>query len=198
MLNLLRREANPVELAKVAKRDPGASVKLVAMANSALAALAQPATSVEQAIVLLGREQLYRWLAIAVFRAATNSPRDEVLLELALCRGRFLELVAQGRHDKARRDELFLVGLLSLIDVLLGVKMSALATRLHLSAAMADALAQGTGPLEPYLMLAIAVEKGPAKKVARLAEQLAIPLADIEAASSAALTWAEEASSLNQ
>jgi EAL and modified HD-GYP domain-containing signal transduction protein len=197
MLNLLRRDADPVEIAKLAKRDPGVSVKLVAMANSALAALAQPATSVEQAIVLLGREQLYRWLSIAVFRTASGSPRDKVLLELALSRGRFLELIAQGSHDKAARDELFLLGLLSLIDVLLGVQMSALVTRLHLSAAMGDALARGNGPLEPYLMLAIAVEKGPAKNIARLAGQLAIPLADIEAATSAALAWAEEAASLN-
>lgn len=196
MLNLLRREATAAEIAGIAKRDPGVSVKLLAMANSPLLGLAQPATGIDQAIMLVGREQLYRWLSIAVFRAAAASPRDDVLLELALNRGRFLELIGRCHHGKVECDELFLLGLLSLLDILFGVPIAAVVERLHLAPTMRDALLQGDGPLAPWLMLAIAVEKGRARNVARLAEQLAVPLADIETAAAAALAWAEEAASL--
>lgn len=193
MLNLLRRDADLADIATLAKRDPGVTVKVVAMANSPLLGLPQPVTSIDQAIMVLGREQLYRWLSIGVFRAGAGSPRDEVLLELALSRGRFLELIGRGRHGKAECDELFLVGLLSLLDSLLGVPMARVVERMHLSAAMRDVLLQSEGPLGRYLMLAIAVEKGRVEAVDRLATQLSIPLAEIETASAEALTWAEEA-----
>ncbi len=193
MLNQLRREADLAAITEVAKRDPGVVVKLVAMANSPLAGLSQPVTSIDQAIMVLGRQQLYRWVSIALFRAGSTSPRDEVLLELALARGRFLELIGQGRQDKAGCDELFLLGLLSLLDSLLGMPMSAVVDRLHLSADLREVLVNSSGPLGRYLLLAIAVEKGRADHVGRLAEGLAIPLAEVEDASAEALGWADEA-----
>lgn len=198
MLNLLRRDADLSEIARAAKRDPAVAVKLVAMANSPLLSLSHSVAGIDQAIMLLGREQLYRWLSIGMFRAGAGLPRDEVLLELALARGRFLELIGHGRHGKAGCDELFLVGLLSLLDSLLGVPMARVVERLHLSDEIRGVLLKSEGPLGRYLMLAIAAEKGRADQVGRLAELLAIPLKDIEAASSAALAWAEEAVSQRQ
>lgn len=193
MLNLLRREADMGDLVRTAKRDPAVAVKLVAMANSPLFSLSQSVSGIEQAIMLLGREQLYRWLAVGLFRAGPGMPRDEVLLELALARGRFLELLGAGRPSGAEPDELFMLGLLSLLDSLLGVPMARVVERLHLSAALRDVLLKSEGPLGHYLLLALAAEKGRADQVSRLAERLAIPLQDIQAASSAALIWAEEA-----
>lgn len=196
MINLLRRDADQSEIAKVAKRDPGIAVKLVTMANSPMMGLPQPVNSIEQACLMLGREQLYRWLSIAMFRASGVSPRDEILLELALARGRFLELIGRFHHGKTECDELFLVGLLSLIDTLLGVPMAKVVERLHLSETINQVLLHSEGPLGKYLMLAIVVEKGRAEQVARLADQLNIPLTEIEQASSAALMWADN--SVNQ
>lgn len=193
MLNHLRREGDLAELAELAKRDPGVVVKLVAMANSPMVGLAQPVTGIDQAIMILGRQQLYRWLSIGMFRTGASSPRDEVLLELSLARGRFLELIGLTRHSKAECDELFLLGLLSLLDCLLGVPMAAVVERIHLSPALKEVLLSSDGPLGRYLLLAIAVEKGRADQVARLAGAMGIDLADIEAASAEALGWADEA-----
>jgi EAL and modified HD-GYP domain-containing signal transduction protein len=193
MLNLLRKGAESSEIAKVAKRDPGVTLKLVAMANSPILGLAGPITGIDHALLVLGREQLYRWLSLAMFRTGMASPRDEVLLELALVRGRFLELVGQGGHDKARCEELFLVGLLSLLDSLLGVPMEKVVARLHLSQEIQQALLSGTGPFDFYLLLATSVEKGRPESVTRLAERLGISLAHIERASVEALAWAESA-----
>jgi len=193
MLNLLRQDADLAELAKIAKQDPGVVVKLVNMANSPMLGLRQGVTGIDQAMMLLGREQLYRWLSIGMFRAGAGAPRDEVLLEVSLARGRFLELIGQERHGKSECDELFLLGLLSLLDSLLGVRMDKLLERIHLSEAIRQVLLNNSGPLSRYLMLAIAVEKGHPENVQRLADQLEIPLGDIEAAAISALAWAEEA-----
>jgi EAL and modified HD-GYP domain-containing signal transduction protein len=198
MLNQLRKEAELADIAEVAKRDPGVIVKVMAMANSPMLGLSQPVNSIDQAIMVLGREQLYRWLSIGMFRAGSASPRDEVLLELALARGRFLEVLGQDKHGKLECDELFLLGLLSLLDALLGLPMSTLVARINLSPALKDALLSSGGPLMRYLMLSIAVEKGHVQNVARLAEQMGYPLEAIEAASVEAIGWAEEAVTLTK
>jgi EAL and modified HD-GYP domain-containing signal transduction protein len=197
MLNQLRKEAELAEITQIAKRDPGVIVKLVAMANSPALGLSQAVTSVDQAIMVLGREQLYRWLSIGMFRSGTASPRDEVLLELALARGRFLDILGQQNRSKLECDELFLLGLLSLLDSLLGRPMSEVVEKIHLSPALKEVLLSSSGPLGRYLMLAIAVEKGHIQNVARLAEQLGFSLDAIHSASAEATAWAEEAANLS-
>jgi len=181
MLNLVRKDADPADLAEVAKRDPGVAIKIVAMA------------SIDQALMVLGRAQLYRWLSIGMFRAGSGSPRDEILLELALRRGRFLELIGRTLPDKGKRDELFLLGLLSLLDCMLGVPMLKVLERLHLSNELRGVLLHSEGPMARHLLLAIAVEKGRMENIVRLAGQLAISEEEIAAASTAALEWAEDA-----
>ena len=198
MLNQLRKDAELADIAQIAKRDPGVIVKVMAMANSPMVGLAQPVTSIDQAIMVLGREQLYRWLSIGMFRAGAASPRDEVLLELALARGRFLELLGKEKHSKLECDEFFLLGLLSLLDSLLGLPMSAVVGKLNLLPALSEALLNSSGPLARYLMLSIAVEKGRVQNVARLADELGYSLEAIESASVEAIGWAEEAVNLTK
>jgi EAL and modified HD-GYP domain-containing signal transduction protein len=193
MLNSLRQEAELTDIAQIAKRDPGVVVKLMAMANSPMLGMSQSVTGIDQAIMVLGRHELYRWLSIGMFRMDEGSPRDEVLLELALTRGHFLETIGQAKHSKAQCDELFLLGLLSLLDSLLGVPMSTVVKHIHLSPALSEVLLNSSGPLGRFLMLVIAQEKGHGENVARLAAQLEIPLETIDAAATEAQVWAENA-----
>lgn len=193
MLNLLRREADLAEISAVAKRDPGVAVKVVAMANSPLSGLSSPVASLEQALMVLGRGTLYRWLSLAMFRAGSGGGRDEALLELALCRARFLELVAADSRPKRECDELFLVGLLSLLDSLLGLPMAQVVGRLHLPAAVSDVLLHSEGPHGRFLMLALAMEKGAGERTARIAGELGLPSGKIEESAAGARAWADEA-----
>jgi EAL and modified HD-GYP domain-containing signal transduction protein len=193
MLNLLRREADVGELAEVAKRDPAIAMKIVGMANSPGAGLASAVASLEQAIMALGRDTIYRWLSLSMFRAGSNSGRDEALLELALCRARFLELVATGSRPKKECDELFLVGLLSLLDSLLGMPIAKVLEKLNLPQRVADVLLKSEGPYGRYLMLALAMEKNRSEQADRLARELGIEFEALEKSSAASLAWAEQA-----
>lgn len=60
MLNHLRRGAELSELASLAKRDPGVVLKIVEMANSPLSGLTSPVANFDQAMMVIGREMLYR------------------------------------------------------------------------------------------------------------------------------------------
>ncbi|MCK9283605.1 MAG: HDOD domain-containing protein [Rhodocyclaceae bacterium] len=193
MLNLLRKDADFADIAAVAKRDPGVSVYVIGMANSPMAGLAKPVASLDQAIMVLGREFLYRWLTISLFRVGSRKDRDETLLELALARARLLELLGQPQRPKAECEELFLVGLLSVMDALLGQPMDQVLARMTLPAAVKDVLLRSAGPYGRFLMLALALEKGRSEQAGKLAESLNIAVVTLEQASLSALAWAEEA-----
>lgn len=193
MLNLLRRDAELPELVEVAKRDPGIAFHLLRWANSPATGLAATVTSINQAIMVMGRAQLYRWLMVAMFRMGKKQERDESLLEVALTRARCLETLAAPGLSASEREELFLVGLLSLFDVLLNMPMPRVLAQMQLADRISDVLLRSDGPYGRYLMLALALEKGRAGQVAQLAERLAIPLDSLEPTRSAAFAWAQQA-----
>lgn len=192
MVNLLRRDADIAELEQVAKRDPGVAVKLVEMANSPLAGLPSPVTSLNQALMVLGRDTLYRFLTLGIYRSGSN-PRDETILELALHRARFMELVSQGIRSKKECDELFLVGMLSLLDSLLGMPMEKVLERMTLPALVVDVLLRSEGPHGRILLLAMAVERHRDQLIPRLATDLGLTLETIHDCSREAFAWTEAA-----
>ena len=191
MLNLLRQEASVADLVAVAKRDPGVTVKILDMANSPIAGLSTPVGSLEQALLIVGRETLYRWLSLGIFRAGSDG-RDETLLEIALRRARFLELVAAGNRPNQHCDELFLVGMLSVLDSLLCIPMAAALEKIFLPQVVLDVLLHTTGPYNNYLRLALAVEKGRTEHAGRITSELGIPSEKLDESYSAAQSWVEE------
>lgn len=193
MLNLIRGDAELSELGGVAKKDPAIAFQLLALTNSAAAGLASPVASLEQAILVLGRERLYRWLTVSMFRIGKPRDRDEALLEVAMTRARFLETVAMPSQPKQACDELFLVGLLSLFDILLAIPMPKILARMNLTTPVNDVLLCSSGIYAPYLMLALALEKGRTEKAEELSATLGIDPALLHTTSLAAFSWAQEA-----
>lgn len=194
LLNRVRAEAEVATLAEIAKRDPGVAVRLLAMANAPVHGLAQPVTGIEQAILVIGRQALYRWLAISIYRVGSDPVRDATLLEVALARAHFLERLATATGGaQPQADELFLVGLLSFADTLLGLPMAEVIAAVTLPEAVRDVLLASRGPYARPLMLAITVERGQIDQVAMLAGELGLGLDEVRRHRDAALLWAEEA-----
>ncbi|QWT45990.1 EAL and HDOD domain-containing protein [Azospira inquinata] len=192
MLNQLRQEADLSALGEAAKKDPGVALHLLRLANSPAAGLVTPVASLEQAILVLGRERLYRWLTVAMFRTGQTRDRDEALLEIALTRARFMETLDEGRRPRQECEELFLVGLLSLFDVLLNQPMDKVLARLHLAEEVRSVLLRSEGPYAPYLALTLALERGLGPQARSWAEKLGLE-GDLNALNQAALSWAESA-----
>lgn len=190
MLSRLRADASPKELAEVAKRDPATALKLLSMANSPMYGLSRQLASIDQAIVTLGRETLYRWLTMALFRAGGDSPRLNALLEHALYRARFLELAGGQRLGKQDCDELFLIGLLSYTDVLLDLPMQEVLHRMQVVEEVRSALLKNEGRLSPYLNLVLSLQRGDHDRLEALSEALGLTHALIAEINAEALDWA--------
>ena len=191
LLNLLRSDAELAELTEVAKQDPAITFQLLKWANAPINGQATGISSLGQAIMVLGRNVLYRWLAVAIFRLGRGKERDAALMEVALRRARFLELVNPALSP-AERDELFLVGLLSLFDVLFGMPMSRLLGHLNLSADTEDVLLRSSGKYGPYLMLAMVLERGDRQRAAQIAAGLRIDPAGLGEVHADAFAWTQD------
>lgn len=193
LLNLLRNDAEADELAEVAKRDPGITFELLRWANSPAVSTGTAITGLQQAIYLLGREQLSRWLTVSMFRKGSNRSRDEALLEIALLRGRFLEELPISGVSRAQRDELFLVGLLSVFDVLLSVPMQRIISQMLLSEPVCDVLLRSQGPYAPLLSLSLSLERGREEQIIHRLSGLGLQFDDVRRVHREAMVWTQEA-----
>lgn len=192
MMNQLRGEADLASLATVAGRDPAVVVKLLEMANSPVYGLARPVATIEEAIMLLGRETLYRWLALAMFRIDGDSGHDETLMVIALSRASYLESLAP-EADRRIAGELFLVGLLSLIDSLLKMPMPKIVERMNLPAEVAEVLLRGGGPYASHLALVMAMERCQLERASVLAGMLGLAPDEVVTNYGEAMAWATAA-----
>ena len=198
MLNLLRRDGDLDALSEVAKKDPGITFKLLGWANSPANGLSNTITSLSQAIVILGREGLYRWLTISMFRLGAHAERTESLLEIALTRARLLETLPLDHLSKVQREDLFMVGLFSLFDVLLQMPFSQIFLKINFTGDASEVLLHNRGPYVRYLILAIMLEKGQTAQAAELATSLALPFDALEAVRGEAFAWSQAALGLGR
>ncbi len=192
LLNLLRTDAELPAMIDVAKRDPGMTYQVLQWANAPVNGQATKVTSLQQAFMVLGRNQLYRGLTVSMFRlgAGANKERDESLLEVALTRARFLETCS--KLPQAKRDELFLVGLLSLFDVLLGVPMDKLVDKMHLSDDIRDVLLGREGVYSPYLTMVLLLQRDKVGPALEIAGELQLDIDSLPAVGQAAFQWAQD------
>jgi EAL and modified HD-GYP domain-containing signal transduction protein len=192
LLNLLRTDAELPAMIEVAKRDPGMTYQVLQWANAPVNGQATKVTSLQQAFMVLGRNQLYRGLTVSMFRlgGGANKERDESLLEVALTRARFLETCS--KLPQAKRDELFLVGLLSLFDVLLGVPMNQLVDKMHLSDDIRDVLLGKEGVYNPYLTMVLLLQRDKVEQALAIAGELQLDLDSLPQVAQAAFQWAQQ------
>lgn len=189
LLNHLRREAEIAELALLLKQDAVLSYRLLRYINSAASGLREPITSIEHALVLMGRQKMYRWLTLILFGSAQNSPRAAALRENALVRGRFMEMVSEGMFAEAERDSLFVTGLFSMLDLVLQIPLSTAIQPLNLPTAIEAAILHGTGPYAPFLNLALACESPHQDRIEVAAAQCGVDVLAVNAWHFEALAW---------
>lgn len=101
------------------KRDPALSYKLLRYLNSAAFGLRHPIRTVRRAVTYLGQAGLRAWATVIVLAdLGADQPMEVVVTSVV--RGRFCELIGRELGLEDEDQDLFLLGLFSLIDVLTG------------------------------------------------------------------------------
>jgi EAL and modified HD-GYP domain-containing signal transduction protein len=191
ILNKVRGNADIAEIEKGFKRDVALSFKLLRYINSVGFGLSCEIQSIRHALSILGYQQLYRWLTLLIVTTNENST-PPALMKTAITRGRLTELLGQDLVDRSERDNLFIVGIFSLLDAMLEMPMDEVLEKLTLPENIADALIRREGIYGPFLALAEACESADIGRITELATALTIEPAKVNEAHLKALAWVEE------
>ena len=189
LMQMVQGNADMRHLEKVLKSDDTLSYKLLSYINSAGFGLKVEIDSPRHAVAMLGYAPLFRWLLLLLAR--TNTARfSPALMQAAMVRGRFAELLGQGVLSKREAENLFVVGMFSFLDRMLGIPIKEVLGQLALPEAVAQALTLHEGVYGSVLELAEACEREAGGAVG-LAEALSMTPAQVNQAHVSALAWVQ-------
>lgn len=191
LLNRVRNRAEFSEIERIFKLDPALSYRLLRYINSPAIGLRRTIESIGHALILLGHDQIYRWLTLLLFTGGEVDPRSQSLLRNALVRARFTESLGRDKLKPNERDGLFIVGIFSLLDALLNIPMTQALDGLHLPQAVHDALTGRGGIYSPYLKLALACEHFDQVAIGAIAAEIGLDADAVNLAHVEALIWSE-------
>ena len=189
--DLNRPDLDVDSLTATIKRDVSLSIKLLRYINSWVVALPYQVTSIKRAILLLGHEQLRRWGSlVAIATMCRDKPAE--LLVLCLVRARFCELVGPVAGLGHAQSELFLTGLLSGVEALVGRPLPELLAEIAVADQVKAALLGRPSPLAPVYRLALAYEKADWEAVSALLRELNVPEGQVADSYQRSIAWSSE------
>lgn len=179
LVQLVAEDADTRDIEEVLRRDAALSYQLLRVVNSLGAGGGREITSFAQAILMLGRQQLRRWLNLMLFSARAGDERSAMLAARVAVRARSMELVARASGmDRAAQELAFMAGMFSLLGVLFGMPLTQVLSPLKISDALRDAVLHQTGPLGSLLALTGHAERGNADGLAAALAQLQVEPAE--------------------
>ncbi|MEW5773520.1 MAG: HDOD domain-containing protein [Thermodesulfobacteriota bacterium] len=174
--------------------DVALSFRLLSYLNAPYFGLAQKVTSIKQAVVLLGWKKLKNWLrAVLLAEMSDKAELKSELLVMSVQRGRFLELMTR-EYDFFGFDPstLFMLGLFSLLDTLLGMPMAEAVGYLPLDDKLKAALLRKeNNEYLPLLALADSMEEADWDRFAGLCQKLSMDPGRLKGFFAQAMAWAE-------
>jgi len=188
---LMDDRVSEARLEEAFQSHPTLSYALLRIVNSAATGM-RSVSSIPHAMRIIGRAALSRWLHVMLAATvASRSPVAHEAVQQTLVRARFCELLshAMGSGDSAAQ---FMVGLLSRLDVLLGMPLAQVLERLPVRPEVRSALLQGTGAYARTLHMAIAYENADWDTVTSFAPPSSFKLHALMESYAAAAEWAAE------
>lgn len=192
LMQMIQRNEDLREIEAALKHDAALTYRLLRHINSPAIGVGVEIHSLRHAVTMLGYSPLFRWLSLllATSNAKASPP---FLMKKAIMRGRFVELMGEGMLPAGEADNLFVVGMFSMIDQLLGVTMQEVLGKVQLSESVQQAILAREGVYGPFLALAESCDED-GVKAARLSEALFMSTEQVNAAHLSALVWAQDVS----
>jgi c-di-GMP-related signal transduction protein len=150
---------DPQLIADLVKQEVSVSYRLLRYLNSPVFPLAMRVHSIPHALSLLGERPTRKWLSV-VCVAAIGEDKPSELVVVALTRARFCELLAEVLNMRAETEDLFLLGLLSVIDALLDMSRPDVLATLGVADEIKDALNGRPSPFRPIFDVVLEYESG--------------------------------------
>jgi EAL and modified HD-GYP domain-containing signal transduction protein len=149
------------ELSHIISSDPSVSYRLLNFINSAAFSLRAKIQSIQQALTLLGKQQIKQWFLAVIISDFDSTSKVQEAAFTSLQRAHYLENMGKLSQDRAVPPEtLFLLGLFSKLDVLLAQPMVKLLESIPLDRNVEAALLSRPSPYGAWLSLVEDIETG--------------------------------------
>jgi len=192
LMRLAQGDAETTEIVEALKQDPLLAFRILRYLNSAAVGLDHRIDSLAQALTILGRQRLTRWLAVLLFSVRDPNFGDWLLVESALTRGRLMEELGRQTMPGQPTDPLFLTGIFSCLDRLLRRPLAAILDDMPLSEEVRSALLRREGPFAPLLAIAEASDAFDLEGIERTALAVGLAPESVNRALLSATAWATE------
>lgn len=193
LLQHLTEGATIETVEQIFKENPGLSYNLLKLVNSVALGFREKIKTLRHAILLLGMNHLRRWTQLSLFAGHDSRGINHPLLEMAAVRGRLMETMTTQLAGAAASDEqaeaAFMVGILSLLDVLFETPMAEVIAGLNLNDDVSSALLRREGHLGKMLTLSEKLEVTDFDAVTILLGECGVSLDQLLAAQLEAFNW---------
>ena len=191
LLVLVTSDADSGDIGNLIKHDPNLAYHLLKLVNSPAFAPDRKITSFAQAIVLMGRRQLQRWVQLLLYARPPGSTVASPLLPRAALRASLMEALARRTGlSHEQQDLAFMTGMFSLLEALFGMPLAEIIAPLNLDEGVVRALTAGTGRFGALLAAVVASEGPPSAPLAAALDTIGVTYEDWAAALAAAARWA--------
>jgi EAL and modified HD-GYP domain-containing signal transduction protein len=186
-----KKELDLVSITSVFERDVTLSYKLLRYANSAIFKRRIDISTIKQALVVLGSAELIRFLGL-MFAANINPDKPSELINAAMIRAKFCDLMASEIKSPLDSSIAFLTGLLSLIDAIVDEDLANILTKLPLAQQIKDTLLTRKGDMADLIILLEFIERAEWSKTNVVMTKLGLKKANVLKSYDQAIAWADE------
>ena len=191
LIHQVDKEESIEKLENTLKLDPALAFKLLRYINSPAFGLRVEISSFRHAIMMLGYKRLKRWLALLLATASKDVNLRPVMFA-AVRRGLLMEEFVRSTGDEEMRNEIFICGVFSLLDRMFQQPFSTLLDTIPVPERVRQALAEQSGPFQPYIELVQAVEGESLFEFRDAADKLMMSVSEINRAQLRALMGASD------
>jgi c-di-GMP-related signal transduction protein len=178
------------DISKLIEGDLAFSYEILKLVNSAYYGRINKLQSVRFALVLLGLDEIKKWLYLA-FISDLRQEQPEEIINISMLRGKFLENMAYRANKPQMASELLTVGMFSTIDLLLNKPMPEALEELRFSDNIKNVLSgkDTTGFMARCYHIILKYEQGQWDDAANTAAALNITVFDMNQAYIDSLKW---------
>lgn len=173
------------DIADIIGQDPSLSISLLRFINTIMP---RKIDSIRNAVAILGQKEVKRWAAAAIsIRLSEDKPNE--ITKLSLIRARFAENLATAFEIGGLSQNLFMLGLFSLLDVILEMPIEKAVNEVALDENVKDALVNKSGDLYKVVEFIYAYEHARWDEIAILMVKYNLKLDEVTTAFVSALEW---------
>jgi len=158
------------EISKIIASDVAMSYRLLKMINTVALRTKNKISTISMAVTYLGEARLKQWIALMSLRGITPDKPLE-LIRMSLIRAKFGELLAPHFKEYHNPDQIFMLGMLSLLHVALDISQEELLNEISLVEELRDSFLTKTGKYSKLVVFFKNYEHSEWEEVAKFAKE---------------------------